>query len=56
MISKAKLQENVGKVKDDTKIALQTMFDALNQGQQKKIVKNPEVKALFDRYGVDYEG
>ena len=54
LISKNKLQENVGKVKDDTKTALQTMYDALNQGQQKKIVKDPEVKALFDRYGVEY--
>ena len=56
MISKDKLKENVGKVKDDTKSALQTIYDALNQGQQKKIVKNPEVKALFDRYGVEYQG
>ena len=30
------------------------MYDALNQGQQKQIVKNAEVKALFDRYGVNY--
>jgi hypothetical protein len=30
------------------------MYDALNQGQQKQIVKNAEVKALFDRYGVEY--
>ena len=52
MISKEKLQKNVGKVKDDTKSALQTMYDALNQGQRKKIIKNAEVKALFDRYGV----
>ena len=56
MISKERLQENVGKVKDDTKTALQTIYDALNPGQQKKVVKNPEVKALFDRYGVEYEG
>jgi hypothetical protein len=26
-----------------------------NQGQQKKIVKDEGVKALFDRYGVIYE-
>jgi len=31
------------------------MYDALNSGQQKKIVKNEDVKALFDRYGVIYE-
>ena len=39
-----------------SKEKLQTMYDALNQGQRKKIIKNAEVKALFDRYGVDYEG
>jgi hypothetical protein len=33
---------------------LQTVFDALNKGQQNKILKNEEVKALFDRYGVEY--
>ena len=33
-----------------------TMYDALNAGKQKKIVKNEEVKALFDRYNVSYEG
>lgn len=38
----------------DTQSALQTMYDALNHGQQKQIVKNEEVKALFDRYGVNY--
>lgn len=56
MISKEKLQENVNKTKGETKDALQTLYDSLNQGQRKKVVKNPEVKALFDRYGVEYEG
>ena len=37
-----------------TKEALQTVYDALNQGQQKKILKNEEVKALLDLYGVEY--
>nr|DAU58519.1 MAG TPA: hypothetical protein [Caudoviricetes sp.] len=36
----------------ETKIALQTVFDNLNQGQQKKLLKSPEVRALFDRYAV----
>jgi hypothetical protein len=49
------LFEKVTAVKTETKTALQTMYDALNQGQQKKILKNEEVKALFDRYGVIYE-
>ena len=56
MINKDKLKENVAKTKGETKAALQTLYDALNQGQRKKVVKNAEVKALFDRYGVDYEG
>jgi hypothetical protein len=49
------LFNKVAAVKVETKNALQTMYDALNQGQQKKIIKNEEVKALFDRYGVIYE-
>lgn len=51
---KKELLDKVAKVKDDTKNALQTVYDALNQGQQKKIVKEKEVKELFDRYGVSY--
>ena len=38
----------------ETRAALQTVYDALNHGQQKKIVANAAVKALFDRYGVEY--
>ena len=40
--------------KDETKNALQIVYDSLNQGQQKQIIKHEEVKALFDRYGVNY--
>lgn len=38
--------------KTDTKTALQTMYNALNQGQKKKIVKDEAVRALLVRYGV----
>ena len=48
------LFDKVAAFKSETKDALQTMYDALNQGQRKKIVKNEKVKALFDRYGVTY--
>ena len=41
-------------VYEETKIALQTVYDALNKGQQQKIVKDEKVKTLFDRYGVEY--
>lgn len=49
-----KLVDKVIAYNIEIKTALQTMYDALNHGQQKKIVKNKEVKALFDRYGVTY--
>ena len=45
---------NAQKVANETEAALQTLYDALNQGQKKQVVKNQEVKALFDRYGVTY--
>lgn len=49
------LIQKVAVAKDETKNALQTMYDELNKGQQKKMVANEKVKALFDRYGVVYE-
>ena len=48
------LFNKVAAAKMETKDAMQTMYDALNHGQQKKIVKNEKVKALFDRYNVTY--
>lgn len=51
---KTDLAAAVTAVKTETRDALQTMFNGLNQGQQKKIVKDEKVKALFDRYGVTY--
>ena len=48
------LFDKVATVKTETKNALQTMYDALNHGQQKKIIKDEKVKALFDRYKVEY--
>ena len=41
-------------VYEETKVALQTVYDSLNQGQQKKLLKDESVKELFDRYGVVY--
>jgi hypothetical protein len=53
-MTKSELTAAVCTTKDETRAALQTMYDALNQGQQKKIVRDEKVKALFDRYGVEY--
>lgn len=51
---KTELTQAVETAKAETKSALQTVYDALNSGQQKKIVKNEQVKKLFDLYGVEY--
>ena len=48
------LNSKVAALKTKTKEALQLVFDSLNKGQQKKILKENAVKALFDRYGVKY--
>lgn len=53
-MKKTELTAAVTAAKTETRDALQTVYDSLNQGQQKKIVKNEAVKALFDRYGVSY--
>lgn len=51
---KKDLFEKVAKVKNETKDALQMVFDSLNQGQQNKLLKKEAIVALFDRYGVEY--
>ena len=53
-MNKEVLKQAVANAKTETKQALQTVYDTLNQGQQKKIVKDEKVKALFDLYGVEY--
>lgn len=55
-MTREQLTERVNAHIVQTRDALQTVYDALNQGQQKKIVKNEAVKALFDRYGVNTGG
>lgn len=53
-MDKVTLNEAVKACKGNTRQALQTVYDALNHGQQKKIVKDEKVKALFDLYEVNY--
>lgn len=52
-MTKKELQEKTAARVDETRAALQTVYDNLNQGQRKKIANVPEVKELFDRYGVE---
>ena len=54
-MTKAELKAAVEAAKTEARNALQTMYDAMNHGQQKQIVKNEAVKDQFERYGVEYE-
>ena len=52
MISKEKLRKNVNAAKNETKAALQLIYGSLNQGQQKKLLKNEAVKKLLAFYNI----
>ena len=53
-MTKQELMAAVEATKAETKRALQLVYDTLNHGQQQKIIKDDTVRALFDRYGVEY--
>ena len=55
MTTKKVLELAVIRHKTETKDALQLLYDNINKGQRKQIVKKAEIKALFDRYGVEYD-
>jgi hypothetical protein len=52
-MTKLELETKTDAVISETKSALQTVYDALNHGQQQKILKDEAVAALFERYGVE---
>lgn len=39
----------------ETKAALQAVYDDLNHGQRKKLLRNPAIRSMFARYGVETE-
>lgn len=50
-----KWTEKAEAVAEETRAALQLVYDNLNHGQREKLLKNEDVKTLFDRYGVKEE-
>ena len=54
-MTKAELTQAVETAKAETKAALETVYNALNHGQQKQIVKDEKVKRLFELYGVEVD-
>lgn len=49
------LNNAVDACKQETRQVLQLIYDELNQGQRKKILKNELIKAKFDKFGVETE-
>ena len=48
----SELKDKVLAYNREVKEALQTVYNELNKGQQKKLLKSEVVKAMFERYGV----
>ena len=47
-----KLKEKVIAYNTEIKDALQAVYAELNQGQRKKLLRNPVIAKMFERYGV----
>ena len=49
----SELRERVIAYNKEVKAALQAVYNDLNHGQRKKPLRNPAIRALFERYGVE---
>ena len=52
-MTKTELIRKTDETISETRQALQIVYDAHNQGQKKKLLKNEEVEKLFERYNVN---
>lgn len=51
----SELRDRVIAYNAEIKEALQTVYNDLNQGQRKKLLRNPVIRAMFERYGIETE-
>lgn len=49
----SELQDRVIAYNAEIKEALQAVLGEMNRGQRKKLLKNPVVKAMMERYGIN---
>ena len=47
------LRERIIAYNNEVKAALQAVYNDLNQGQRKKLLRNPAIRSMFERYGVE---
>lgn len=49
----SELRERVVAYNKEVKAALQAVYNDLNQGQRKKLLRNPAIRSMFERYEVE---
>lgn len=49
------LRKKVIEYNTEVKTALQAVYNDLNHGQRKKLLRNPAIRSMFERYGVEIE-
>ena len=52
MMTKAEFEKRVNAAQNETHDAMVEVWSNLNNGQQKKLLKNEKVEAMLKRYGV----
>lgn len=52
-MKKKELEEKTEVYITETRAALQLVYDSLNKGQQKKLLKNASISALFAKHKID---
>lgn len=50
------LREQIILYNNEVKAALQAIYNDLNQSQRKKLLRNPVIRAVFERYGAKVTG
>jgi hypothetical protein len=51
-MTKRELTDALNAAKDEYREGLQTIWDNTNKGQRNKMLKNEQIKAILDRFGV----
>lgn len=51
----SEMRERIIAYNKEVKAALQAVYNDLNHGQRKKLLRNPTIRAMFERYGVEIE-
>ena len=49
----SELRDRVVAYNKEVKAALQAVYNDLNHGQRKKLLRNPAIRVMFERHGVE---